>query len=32
MEVLIMKLGMTSLTLKNESVEDVIKYAKEAGI
>ena len=27
-----MKLGMTSLTLKNESVENVIKYAKKAGL
>lgn len=27
-----MKIGMTSLTLRNESIENVIKYAKEAGI
>ena len=27
-----MKIGMTSLTLREETVENVIKYAKEAGI
>ena len=27
-----MKFGMTSLTLKNESVEDVIRIVKEAGL
>ena len=27
-----MKIGMTSLTLRNETVENVIKYAKEAGL
>jgi len=27
-----MKIGMTSLTLRNEIVENVIKYAKEAGL
>lgn len=27
-----MKIGMTSLTLREESIENVIKYAKEAGI
>ena len=28
----IMKIGMTSLTLRNESISDVVKSAKEAGI
>ena len=27
-----MKIGMTSLTLRNESIANVVKIAKEAGI